>query len=455
MNHKTIFQCVRFWLIWNIGFCSAVLFAQTEGNSDRRPNVVIIVTDDGGWADFGFNGCKDYPTPNLDRIAKEGANFTAGYVSGCVCSPSRAGMLTSRFGGRFGHDMNIGNNQKQGLPLSEKLLSDRFQALGYTTGALGKWHLGAAPGHRPEDRGFDETYGFYSGGRSYYPDKKLNDGMNTWRRNGTPVLEKEYVTDAIAREACSYIERHRDKPFFLYAAFTCPHSPMEAKEGYEDKYAHIVDKRRRRIAAMMQSQDEATGRILASIKEQGLDDNTIVWLINDNGGASYSKFDNGPWRGTKGMLFEGGVRVAFAVRWPGTIPPGQTIGQTVSALDIGVTSLAAAGAPEMPELDGKDLRPLLQGKTTASPHENLFWRFPPATAVRHGDWKLICVDSRPIHIYNLASDPSEKNNLIDDPSAPRAELIKILRDWEKSLPAPLWVEGNNWIELHRKHHLEK
>jgi arylsulfatase A-like enzyme len=418
----------------------------------RQPNIVVIVTDDGGWADFGFNGCKDYATPHMDRIAKEGANFTAGYVTGPVCSPSRAGLLTARFGGRFGHDMNLTDDKRLGLPLTEKLLSNRFKDLGYHTAAIGKWHLGAGPGYRPEDRGFDETYGFYGGGRSYYADTKPTENGSTWRRNGKPEMEKEYVTDAVARETRAFIDKHADAPFFIYAAFTCPHSPMEAKAGYEEKFAHIADKKRRTLAAMMLSQDEAVASILAKLKERGLDNDTMVWLINDNGAGTYWNFDNGPWRGRKGTLFEGGVRVAFAVRWPGLIPQGQTVSHTVSSVDIGATSLAAAGAPPAPELDGRDLLPLLQGRDTKAVHETLFWRFPPATALRHGDWKMIAGDGKPAHIYHLAEDRGETKNLIDDPKAPRAQLEKLLADWEKSLPAPLWLEGDNWIETHRKAH---
>lgn len=428
--------------------CAGPLFAAET----RPPNVIVIVTDDGGWADFGFNGCKDYATPNLDRIAKEGANFTAGYVTGPVCSPSRAGLLTARFGGRFGHDMNLGNDKKFGLPLTEKLISNRFKDLGYATAAIGKWHLGASEGYRPEDRGFDVTYGFYGGSRSYYPDEKIRDNSQTWRRNGKPVLEKEYATDAIARETCGFIENSGDKPFFVYAAFTCPHSPMQAKQGYEEKFSHIQNKSRRTIAAMMLSQDEAVARIFATVKDKGLDDDTIIWLLNDNGAAGYAKFDNGPWRAGKGTLFEGGVRVAFAVRWPGVVPGGRTIDVPVSSMDIGATSLAAAGAAAAPELDGRDIRPLLQGKTEESPHETLYWRFPPVTAMRHGDWKIISVDGKPAHVFNLKEDPSEKTNLIDDAKAPLGDLAGRLKAWENSLPAPLWLEGGNWISIHRRDH---
>lgn len=419
----------------------SLLPAATAAN---RPNVVLIVTDDGGWADFGFNGCKDYSTPNMDRIANDGVKFTAGYVTGPVCSPSRAGLLTGRYQSRFGHEYNITSGKTQGLPLGEKLVSDRFKQLGYRTAAFGKWHLGGAKGYQPFERGFDVSYGFISGSRGYLgeTDAQAKDNEKAWRRNGTPVIEKEYSTDAIARECVGFINQQDKEPFFIYAAFNCPHSPMQAKPGYEEKFSGIADKQRRTLAAMMRSQDEAVGSILSTLKAKGLEDNTLVWLINDNGAGTYWHFDNGPWHGRKGSLFEGGVRVAFAARWPGHIPPALEYRNAVSSLDIAATSLAATGEPLARELDGVDLLPLLKHGSTAKPHETLFWRYLPAAAVLDGEWKLILMDGKPLALYDLSRDPSETRNLAADQPEKCRQLAGKFETWDRANVPPAW-RGND------------
>lgn len=419
-------------------------------------NVVIIVTDDGGWADFGFNGCKDYPTPNMDRIAKAGVTFKAGYVSGPVCSVSRAGLLTSRYQSRFGHEYNITNSKTQGLPLTETLLPARFKKLGYATAAIGKWHLGGGKGFQPFERGFDYSYGFVSGSRNYYPDASLKDGDDTWRRNGEPVVEAEYTTDAIGRESVKFInEQGGKKPFFLYSAFTCPHSPMQAKSGYEEKFAGIQDKQRRTLAAMMLSQDEAVGRILDALKEKGIENDTLVWLINDNGAGVYWRFDNGIWRGKKGSLFEGGIRVAFAARWPGHIPAGAEYQKPVISLDIGATSLVAAGAAIPSELDGVDVVPFVEPGNQAQPHETLYWRYHPAAVIHDGDWKLLSLDGKPSFLFNLAADPREQKNLLELEPIRREALNQKLEAWKKDQPLPAWRGEEKMLQGIRDTHLLK
>lgn len=435
-----------------------VLAIAAHAETKRPPNVVLIVTDDGGWADFGFNGCKDYPTPNMDSIAKEGVNFTAGYVSAPVCSPSRAGLLAGRNQSCFGHEYNITGQRTQGLPLSETLIPQRFKKLGYTTAAFGKWHLGGGKGHQPFERGFDVSYGFISGSRGYLAEtlKTPRDTDGAWRRNGKPEVEREYATDAIRRECVDFIGKNSDKPFFIYAAFNCPHSPMQAKPGYESGFASIENKKRRTLAAMMKSQDEAVGEILATLKAKNLDGNTIVWLLNDNGGATYAPFDNGPWRGNKGSLFEGGIRVAFAARWPGHIPKGLVYQEPVSSLDISSTSLVAAGAKDLNGLDGKDLLPYLNSTDkSAKPHESLNWSYHPAGAIRHGDWKLFLMDGKPAALFHLKEDPSETTNRLTSDPYKVAELAAEHAEWKKSTVAPLWradSEGlvNGIRKIHKK-----
>lgn len=437
----------------------AILFAATSmapmaqgardaTNPARPPNVVLIVTDDGGWADFGFNGCKDYQTPNMDAIAKDGVNFTAAYVSAPVCSPSRAGLLTGRNQSCFGHEYNITGQRTQGLPLSETLISQRFKSLGYATAAFGKWHLGGGKGHQPFERGFDVSYGFISGSRGYLAEtlKSPRDTDGAWRRNGKPEVEHEYATDAIRRECVNFIGKNSETPFFIYAAFNCPHSPMQAKPGYESGFSNIENKKRRTIAAMMKSQDEAVGEILAVLKAKNLDSNTIVWLLNDNGAGTYAPFNNGPWRGNKGSLFEGGIRVAFAARWPGHFPAGIAYQNPVSSLDIGSTSLAAAGAGDLDGLDGKDLLPYVRSSDKIGmPHGTLNWSYLPAGAIRDGDWKLLVMDGKPTALFNLGDDPSETTNLLAAEPAKVAELAAKHADWKKCNKAPLWRSDSDGL----------
>ena len=229
---------------------------------------------------------------------------------------------------------------------------------------------------------------------------------------------------------------------------------MQAKPGYEAGFARIENSKRRTIAAMMKSQDEAVGEILAALKAKDLDGNTIVWLLNDNGGATYAPFDNGPWRGNKGGLFEGGIRVAFAARWPGHFPKGLVYQNPVSSLDIGSTSLAAAGAGDLNGLDGKDLLPYLNSPDrTAGPHETLNWSYFPAGAIRDGDWKLLVMDGKPVALFNLAEDPSETTNRLSSEPAKVAELAGKHAEWKKSTVAPLWrADSEGLLDGIRKIH---
>jgi len=421
------------------GILTAPAIAE-ESAKKRPPNVVLIVTDDAGWADFGFNGCPDYATPNMDRIAKEGVKFSDGYVSAPVCSPSRAGLLTGRYQTSFGHEFNIVGHRTQGLPLDQKLISDRFHDLGYATGAFGKWHLGGGKGHQPFERGFDVSYGFITGSRDYLAETgdKAKDNDRAWRRNGTPEVEHEYATDAIRRESVDFIAKHADRPFFVYAAFNCPHSPMQAKPGYEKLVGKLPDRRRTTIAAMMRSQDEAVGAILAELKERKLEGETLVWLLNDNGAGTYAPFNNGPWRGNKGSLWEGGVRVAFAARWPGVIPAGSTYKHPAISLDIAASSLAAGGAKPDERLDGVNLLPHLKTGDDARAGGALFWHYANVGAIRQGDWKLLLLDDQPAALYQLAEDPSEKTNRLSGGGEKAAELAARYREWNKKTVPALW-----------------
>jgi arylsulfatase A-like enzyme len=402
----------------------------------RKPNVLVIVGDDMGYADIGVHGCKDIPTPHIDSLAKNGVRCSSGYVSGPYCSPTRAGLMTGRYQTRFGHEFNTGpigmaKNDAHGLSLKETTFADRMKAAGYATGAVGKWHLGADPPFHPLKRGFDEFFGFLGGAHPYIPDK----GSPIYR--GTNVVgEKDYLTDAFGREALAFIDRHKEKPFFLYLGFNAVHTPMQAADRYLKRFPNIKDKNRQTYAAMMSAMDDAIGVVLAKLREAKLEENTLIFFVSDNGGPPVNASSNAPLNGRKATTWEGGVRVPFLVQWKGHLPAGTVYDQPVIQLDILPTALAAAGVspPADAKFDGVNLLPYLEGKKEGAPHAALFWRFGEQTAVRKGDWKLVNArDSNGKKLFNLKDDIGESRDL----SATRPDKVKELQAaWDE------WNKGN-------------
>jgi arylsulfatase A-like enzyme len=406
-----------------------------------KPNIIVILADDMGYADAGFNGCKDIPTPHLDSIAKNGIRFSAGYVTAPQCAPSRAGLLMGVDQNRIGCE---NNNVTDIAGLSEGItFADHMRAAGYRTGMVGKWHLGTKPGQQPLDRGFDEYFGFLRGSSWYLPQAgQKSIAQIIEGRKAVPV--GGYLTDAFGEQAVRFITENQAKPFFLYLAFNAPHSPYEAPADEIAKFTHIKDDKRRTYAAMVSIMDRNIGRVLAALKTADLEQNTLVVFLSDNGGPGDGYANNTPLHGWKGDTFEGGIRVPFVMQWPVTIKPSQTVDTPVSSLDLLPTALAAAGQPIPAPLEGQSLLPALLG-AESFPARTLAWRFVfgPAVAkspwaMRDGNWKLVqgSAASSEVQLFDLSQDASEANDLSTARTDIRERLQKAHDTWVASMPAP-------------------
>lgn len=444
-----------------LGFVASLTGAALA--ADRKPNVLLIVADDLGYADIGANGCRDIPTPNIDSLAAQGVRFTSGYVSGPYCSPTRAGLMTGRYQTRFGHEFNPGPVQTAvpefGLPLSETAFPQRMKEAGYATGMVGKWHLGYNPQFHPLQRGFDEYFGFLGGAHSYLDNE---DATNPVMRGTTPVPAVTYTTDMFGDEAVKFVENHKDHPWFLYLAFNAVHTPMHATEKYLSRFSHINDPVRQKLAAMHSAMDDNIGKVLAKLREQKLEEDTLVFFVADNGGPTPSNASrNDPLRGFKAQTWEGGIRVPFLIQWKGTLPAGKVFAHPAIQLDFLPTALAAAGVTAKPEwkLDGVNLIPYLTGEKTEAPHQALYWRFGAQIAIRMGDWKLVKAPSDGLRqierresgnvtgaqLYNLAADIGEQNNLAEKEPEKFKQLAAAWNAWNAELTPAKWFPDRQGI----------
>jgi arylsulfatase A-like enzyme len=417
----------------------------------RPPNVIIILADDIGYGEYGFQGNREVPTPNIDSIAGSGVRFTQAYVSAPYCSPSRAGLMTGRYQTRFGHEFNGADHAGKkrveraefGLPLTERTIADRFSELGYATCAIGKWHLGDSPRHLPMSRGFGEFYGTVGNTSSFNPLYFVDSRVAPEPRR---VQDQSfYTTDAFAQRAVDWMAENRSRPLFLYLAFNAIHEPLQAPPKYLERFPNIKDVRRKTFAAMMSAMDDAVGRVLEQVRNAGQEDNTLIVFFSDNGSpGKTTTASNGPLRGRKATTLEGGIRVPFCMQWKGKIPAGKTYENPIIQLDLLPTCITAGGGTIDPawKLDGVDLMPYLTGSKTGPPHKTLYWRFGPQWAIRKGDWKLVAArpGAKIEKLFNLSKDIGEATDLSADYPAKVNELKTEWAAWNGEQADPLWVK---------------
>lgn len=453
-----------------------------------QPNIIVLFADDLGYGELSCQGNPEIPTPHIDSIAENGVRFTDAYVAGPNCSPSRAGLLTGRTPTRFGYEFNpIGAVNEEpgiGLPAQEITIAEALHDGGYTTGLIGKWHQGGTAHYHPFRHGFDEFFGFTHEGHYFVPppwngvttllrrkflpggptesgywigEKNLHfhnllgnepdyDANNPIVRGGQPVVETEYLTDALTREAVDFIDRHDDKPFFLFLSYNAVHSPLQGADAYMEKFAHIEDIHRRIFAAMLANMDDSVGSVMEQLRKSGLEENTFVFFLSDNGGPTKElTSSNLPLRGQKGQMYEGGVRVPFVMQWKGTIPPGQVYTNPISSFDIFATAAANAEHVTTPkQVEGVDLVPYLTGAKKGRPHETLYWRQGGKAGLRHGDWKIVRMGKRnefgnsKWELYDLSKDLSEETNLAQSNPEKLAELVEIWDEMNGEMREPLF-----------------
>lgn len=464
--------------------------------TDRPPNIILIVADDLGYNDITLSGGGvangAVPTPNIDAIAKDGANLTQSYSGNATCAPSRAAMMTGRYATRFGFEFTpvpvqfaklLGHMETNAqhppiyhaelekdvppmaemtVPTSETTLPEMLKAKGYRTLMLGKWHLGETAATRPEARGFDEFLGFLGGAALFGETSDPNivearqdfDPIDKflWANlpfavvnNNKPGRFKpsKYMTDYLSEEAAKAIEANKHRPFFMYVAYNAPHTPLQALKSDYDALSGIENHRLRVYAAMIRSLDRGVGHVVQAVKDAGLEDNTLIIFTSDNGGANYIGLPdiNKPFRGWKATFFEGGIRVPMLVKWPAKITAGATFAGAAGHVDIFATAAAAAGAdvPADKKMDGVNLVPFITGEAQGAPHQTMFWRSGHYKVLLAGDWKLQ-VSARPAKswLYNLKGDPTEKTNLAESNPEKLAELKALLDQIDGEQSKPLW-----------------
>jgi len=443
-------------LVFSVGSASAQANNTTTAKGAGKPNIVHIVADDLGWKDVGFNGATDIKTPNLDKLAAEGVKFTQFYVQP-MCTPTRAALMTGRYPFRYGLETAvIPSVSSYGLDTTECLLPQSLKDAGYNTAIIGKWHLGHAnKKYWPRQRGFDYQYGAMIGELDYFTHEE--HGILDWYRDNKPVREKGYTTQLLGDDAVKYINaQDPNKPFYLYLSFNAPHTPYQAPKEYIDRYANIADPTRRTYAEMVTCLDDEIGGVVAALDKKALRDNTLIFFHSDNGGTRNAMFagvmadmsklkipcDNGPYRDGKGTLYEGGTRVCGFANWPGHIKPG-TVDELIHAVDIYPTLAALAGAStaKSKPLDGVNVWETI-AEDKPSPRTEIIYNVEPFRgAIRQDNWKLVWRTLLPfgVELFDLAQDPSEKNNLAVQHPEKVAALQQRLDELAKESEKPLFL----------------
>lgn len=467
MMKKTLIKTMA---LLTVAFCSLLNAAQEP----PRPNILLILTDDHGYADVGFNNFKtDVKTPNLDALANQGVIFTDAYVAHPFCGPSRAALMTGRYPHKIGSDFNLPvNGSLTGIDTNEEFVSKTLQRAGYFTGAVGKWHLGEEFPYQPNQRGFDEFYGFLGGGHKFFPEQyraiyerqkkqgitRFNDYITPLQYNGKEVRETEYITDALSREAVNFINKansKQDTPFFLYLAYNAPHVPLEATKEDLAKFSHIKDKKRRTYVAMVYAVDRGIKRIVETLKNNEQFDNTLIVFLSDNGGKRKWGGVNEPLKEGKGSAHEGGHRVPMMMHWPKGFTAGQKYSYVTSAMDFYPTFAALAGA-ELPvgkTLDGEDLSEHIAKGTNAREGKSLFvMRHRKAAhdvSIRRDQWKAVRTKaSGKWQLYDISKDISEKKDLANKHPVLLRDMVNDMAYWAWSNVPPKWFhihsEGDHW-----------
>ncbi|WP_245732139.1 sulfatase-like hydrolase/transferase [Thalassotalea agarivorans] len=428
-------------------------------SAQDKPNFVVIIADDLGYGDLGYTGSLQIKTPHIDQLAHGGVIVEQGYVSAPVCGPSRAGLMTGRNQVNFGFDNNNVkpgpqyNKDYFGLPVTEKTIANWLAPLGYVSGLMGKWHLGDEPHFKAQNRGFDEVWTYPVGGHDYFRSEPDGEGyLSPLESNFKTPQPITYLTDDTGNESVDFIRRHKDKPFFLYASFNAPHAPLQAKKEDIARYKHIKNEKRQIYAAMIHNLDVNVGKIIATLKEQGVYDNTVVIFLSDNGGSVARKnprLTNAPYRGGKGILLEGGIRVPFIVSWPGKLEAGTRYHYPITALDILPSFVAAAGGriEKQDNIDGVNVFPYLTMEKSGNPNAKLMWRFTVSASIREGDWKLIRLPDRLPQLYNVKLDVAEQHDVASKHPERVNRLLKVLGQWDVSTPQHLYMEGAKYKKI--------
>lgn len=457
----------------------------TSVKADDRPNIVLIVCDDLGYADVGFNGSPDITTPELDALAANGTVFSSAYVCHPFCGPSRMGMMTGRYPHTFGAPFNLPNSglgiedyNSQGIPAEERLFSTVLQDAGYFTGAIGKWHLGTQPQHHPNRRGFDDFYGFLGGGHMYFPEKygpiherqmrsgkvNLNDYIAPLEHNGEQIEETEYMTDGLSREAVRFVSEASEKtaPFFLYLAYNAPHTPLEAKEEDIAKFADIKDEKRRTYAAMVYAVDRGVGKVVDALMETQQLESTLIVFLSDNGGKIGAGSNNGPLQQGKGSVCEGGIRVPMFFHWPAQVPKGKRYVHPVSALDFYPTfaALAKAQLSAEKQLDGTNIWDAFRAGTSPRQNQPIYalrhWNGFHNVGIRQNEWKVSKRGPKsPWNLFNLNKDIGERNDVSDQHPKIVEQLVETARQWSLTHSEPLWFDNKKAEAAWQKNDMPK